>query len=98
MSRSLCSSAPFVAPPRVHHVLDRPASVVPATDLGVGDYSLTTGLSGDEAGEALTTSLDEVEPLMLAEGAVPIGGTGDFERATEIAAMSASPILCLIST
>ena len=42
--------------------------------------ALTTALAGDKAGKALPATLDEVEPLVLAEGAMTVGDARSFEQ------------------
>ncbi len=68
------------SPLRVNDVFDGPACTVSPADLRVGDDALTTALASDKAGEALTTTLDEVEPLVLAERAMTVGDAGSLEQ------------------
>ena len=41
---------------------------------------VVTGLPRHQTGKTLPPALDEVEPLVLAEGAVAVGGGGDVEE------------------
>jgi hypothetical protein len=64
----------------MHDILDAPVGARPAAYLGIGDDALTASLASDKASEALTASLNEVEPLVLAEGAMAIRSTGSLEQ------------------
>jgi hypothetical protein len=57
------------------HHLDTPGVMTP-TQLGVADQRAVARFPGDEAGEAGAASVDEVQPLVLAEGIVAVGDEG----------------------
>ena len=54
--------------------------VVPAADLGVADRMVVTRFPGHEPGEAGAAALHEIEPLVLAKGAMAVGLGGDVEQ------------------
>ena len=54
--------------------------VLAPADLSVGNDALTTAFTGHKAGKALTTTLDEIEPLVLAERAMAIGDARGLEQ------------------
>jgi hypothetical protein len=52
--------------------LDAPGVVSPA-ELGVTDETAVRTVAGHESGEARSSPVDEVQPLVLAQGTVPVG-------------------------
>jgi hypothetical protein len=68
------------SPLRVDDILDGPVSTISAADLRIGDDTLTAALAGDKASEALAATLDEVEPLVLAERAMTVCNARSLEQ------------------
>jgi len=60
---------PMVGP---NHELEAPR-VMTTTQLGVADQTAIGAVAGDESGEARPASVDEIEPLVFAKRAVPVG-------------------------
>ena len=76
--------------------LDAPCAVAPA-HLGVAHSGPLGAFAGDEAGETRPPSVDQVEPLVLAERPVAVGRVA-ASSSSATSAMSDSPILRLTST
>ena len=66
----------------VHHELERPAARA-AGDLGVADRMVVAVLPGDQPGEPLPAALDQVQPGVLVERGVGVGGAGRVEQAPD---------------
>jgi hypothetical protein len=64
--------------------------VVSFTDLGVGDRVIVAGFPSDETSEALSSTVDEIEPEMIRQWAVSVcsfGGSDEIAHDYEIIAL-----------
>ena len=73
----------LVAVVGVHDQLERPRVVAPG-DLGVGHRVVVTRLPGDEAGEARAAALDQVQPQVVVQRAVPVGSLRGGQQARDL--------------